>query len=182
MPVNPSVAGQLLISPPMMQDPNFAGSVVAVLAHNAEGAFGLVVNHPIDVDLEEIAADWADRTSEPHLLFQGGPVQTDALIGIGRAAGDRATELPLGLVSLDLHRLPSDEALDVDQVRLFAGYSGWGPGQLDQEIAMGGWVVVPMDVGDVFCPDPFTLWQQVLRRQGGEVAWLALHPDDIGLN
>lgn len=177
-----TLAGNLLISPPMMEDPNFAGSVVAVLVHQRDGAFGLVLNHPIDVELTTVTPDWAERAASPRRLFQGGPVQTDALIAVGRATSGRATELPVGLVSLDLQRLPVDEALEVDDVRVFAGYSGWAPGQLDDEVAMGGWLVVAMEADDVFCGDPDVLWQRVLRRQGGEVAWLSLHPDDVGLN
>jgi putative transcriptional regulator len=166
-----------------MTDPNFSGTVVAVLLHTHEGAFGVVLNRPIDAtDLAHVLPTWAERPAPPARLFQGGPVQTNGLLALGRVTVDRTATLPANLVSLDLARLPVDEALDVGSVRIFAGYSGWAPGQLEGEVGAGGWVVAPMQPDDIFAPDPEHLWARILKRQGGQTAWLALHPDDASLN
>ena len=71
---------------------------------------------------------------------------------------------------------------DVLALRVFRGYSGWGPGQLDSELVEGAWMVFAAESGDVFSPDPDDLWRAVVRRQGGKVAWLANAPDDLSSN
>jgi putative transcriptional regulator len=86
----------------------------------------------------------------------------------------------LGLVDLDAP--PGLLAAAVTSLRVYAGYAGWSAGQLQAEIDEGAWYVVPAQPADAFCPDPEQLWSAVLRRQGGELAYVATYPDDPGLN
>lgn len=175
----------LLVAPPPLTDPNFVESVVMVLLHNESGAFGLVLNQPTTLDVNDAVPLWSAVASPP--VRCGGPVETGALIAVGRSApgseptGYRAIATPtLGPIGLiDLHADPTETLLDV---RLFAGYTGWGPGQLDGEVAFGGWVVVPGLPSDAFDQRLDTLWGRVLRRADREDPMLQLLPDDLALN
>lgn len=180
-----SLAGMLLVAPPALTDPNFVESVVVVLLHNEGGAFGLVLNRPTSLQLREAVPAWADVASTT--VRCGGPVETDSLIAIGRMSdsteppGYRAIETPtLGLIGLvDLHGGPTEALHDVT---LFAGYTGWGPGQVEGEVLMGGWVVVAAQAGDPFDTGLDSLWGRVLRRADRNDATLRLLPDDLALN
>ncbi len=175
----------LLVAPPPLTDPNFVESVVLVLLHNESGAFGLVLNQPTTLDVDDAVPKWIAVAGPP--VRCGGPVETGALIAIGRAAPgsepigyrpiDTATLGPIGLI--DLHAEPTELVLDV---RLFAGYTGWGPGQLDGEVAFGGWVVVAGLPSDAFDQRLDTLWGRVLRRANRADATLQLMPDDLASN
>lgn len=180
-----SLAGMLLVAPPPLTDPNFVESVVMVLLHNESGAFGLVLNQPTELDVDHAVPLWTSVVVAP--VRCGGPVESSALIAIGRPApgtaplGFQAIETPtLGSIGLlDLHSEPTDALLDV---RLFAGYTGWGPGQLDGEVMLGGWVVVPGLPSDAFDQRIDTLWGRVLRRADRDDPALRLMPNDITFN
>jgi putative transcriptional regulator len=173
------LAGRLLVATPDLRDPNFNRTVVHVLAHDDNGAFGLVLNRPSHMSVGEVLEPWADQVGGPSVLFIGGPVQPDGVIGLARTSGSGDGFVPLrgelGTVDLDLRpeNLPR-----LYRLRLFAGYSGWSKGQLEAEVAMGGWIVLDADDDDTFSTEPTTLWRRVLARQPGELAWLASVPDD----
>jgi putative transcriptional regulator len=167
--------GRLLVATPELEDPNFRRTVVYVLAHDEEGALGLVVNRPGKLPAAAALPNWAVRAAEPAMLFQGGPVETGGVIGLGRSPD--GTPVPL-----DLAEQPDDVGEAAGLVRLFAGYAGWGPGQLDHELAMGGWIVVAARADDVFTATPRELWHSVLRRQPGTLSWLGEYPDDLRVN
>jgi putative transcriptional regulator len=166
------------VASPDLADPNFRRTVVLVLTHDAEGAVGLVLNRPTDIAIGEALPSWCDATAPPACLYVGGPVQPDAAIGLG--FGGRADDDPVlgGVGAVDLDGPPDAHR----SVRVFIGYAGWGPGQLDRELARDDWIVVDAEVGDVSTGTPETLWRDVLRRQRGRVAMLALAPDDATLN
>ena len=86
----------------------------------------------------------------------------------------------LGLVDLDAP--PGLLAAAIVSLRVYAGYAGWSAGQLQAEVEEGAWYVLPAEPSDAFCPEPEQLWPAVLRRQGGELAYVATYPDDPGLN
>jgi putative transcriptional regulator len=183
----PNCAGRLLVAPPQLSDPNFAGAVVLVLMHDDNGAFGLVLNDSIDdnhADPDELVPEWAARITRP--ILRGGPVQTDAIMGLGEPVPghhvDGFTVLgsaPQPLGAVDLSREPSG---GLSRVRLFAGYSGWAPMQLEGELALGGWVVVDAHPDDAYTDDIAGLWSRVIRRQAGAHDPLAFLPDDLSLN
>lgn len=180
-----SCKGMLLVATPALTDANFDRTVVYVLEHNQLGAVGLVLNRPLAIDPPDSVAAWRVHYAEPSTLFQGGPVELDALIAVARLEGpldDAWTPIDGDLGSVDLARRPDDVAERIHTVRVFRGYAGWGPQQLDGELAADAWMVFPARTDDVFSVAPDDLWRDVLRRQGGRVAWLANAPDDLSLN
>lgn len=180
--------GRLLVATPPLDDPNFDRAVVFVIEHDGDGALGVVLNRPIGVELPRPLEPWEDLLSAPDCLFEGGPVETHALIALGHrtsqsAGGDDDHQMPL-TATISSVDLSADPALvtGVGSLRVFQGYSGWGASQLDVEIAAGGWIVVDALDDDVFTPEPGDLWRQVLARQPGRLSWLAGAPDDLSLN
>jgi putative transcriptional regulator len=178
--VSESARGRLLVAIPTLSDPNFFRSVVLVLEHGDDGALGVVLNRPSETGVGETLPGWNQLASEPGVVFVGGPVSPDAAIGVARAGTPEQTDgwAPLfgTLGTVDLGRDPHELAVDVQNLRVFAGYAGWFEGQLDGELDAGGWFVVDAAPDDVFTADPGRLWASVLRRQGGRVAMFATAP------
>lgn len=184
------VPGLLLLATPELLDPNFSGAVVLLLDVNADGALGVILNRPTPVLVSEVLGDWAEVVAEPEVLFQGGPVETDGALAVALLAPKTATSLDgvgfrqvvggLGLLDLDT---PVPQVVEaIEGLRIFAGYAGWGGGQLEGEIAAGHWYVAPAEAGDVFLGDASGLWRDVLRRQPGELAEHSTRPMDPELN
>jgi putative transcriptional regulator len=183
--MEPSI-GSLLIAAPTMADPNFARTIVLLLDTGESGALGVVLNRPTELEVADVLEPWADLVAGPGVLFQGGPVETDAALAVASIAADddpvgwRRVFGTTGLVDLDA---PVELlAAAVSALRIFAGYAGWGSGQLEAEIDEGAWYVVPAEPQDPFLEDPDRLWSTVLRRQGGQLAMLATMPAEPGLN
>lgn len=164
--------GRLLVATPELVDPNFSHTVVLLLAVQSEGALGVVLNRPSDRRVDEVLPRFADRVAAPAVMFFGGPVGLDQVVGL---SADGA---------VDLEDLESDslEIAENAQIRLFAGSAGWGAEQLESEIAQGSWWVFDAEPGDLTTSDPGTLWQRVLRRQRGVTAWFALATADPSFN
>lgn len=180
-----STRGRLLVATPDLRDPNFSRTVVLMLEHNDEGALGLVLNRPLDLPVADALPAWGDACSAPARLFVGGPVQPDAVIGLARGGAEPEDGFqPLfdGLGTLDLERDPVLLAALLEAMRVFVGYSGWGPGQLDQELAAGGWIVVDAIGDDPFTSAPSELWRVVLGRQPSRVRLFANAPEDPSTN
>jgi putative transcriptional regulator len=177
-----SLKGQLLIAAPMLVDPNFHRTVVLVMEHTEDGALGVVLNRPTDLAVDDAVPDLADLTDgDP--VFAGGPVQPQAVIALAEHTGPVGDEAVVGpiapiQVSDDIEHLGGAVA----RVRVFAGYAGWGEGQLDDELAEEAWFTEPALPGDVFAGDPGSLWQRVLERKGGEYTLVARMPPDPSLN
>lgn len=184
--VDESLRGRLLVATPELQDPNFARTVVLVLEHGDEGALGLVLNRPTDTTIRDALPAWADLAAAPAVVFVGGPVQPQAAIGIARRAdgGESDGYAPLfgDLGTVDLERDPAQIVPGVAAVRVYVGYSGWGPGQLDGELAADGWYVVNVAPDDAWTSRPDDLWRGVLRRQPGPLRLVAGFPDDPSMN
>lgn len=184
-----SLRGRLLVATPTLLDPNFLHSVVLMLEHSPDGAVGVVLNRPSEIPVADAVPSWGGVRSEPPVVFAGGPVQTDGVIGLARigAVGEDAPPagvVPLwrGLGTVDLDVAPDDVFPRVDRLRLFAGYSGWGPLQLEAELASNSWFVVNRDPTDVWSVEPDELWTRVLRRQPGKIAQFANCPIDPATN
>ncbi len=185
-------AGCLLVAVPgVLEDPNFRRTVVLLLEHGLDtGALGVVLNRPLDTPVDDPFPGWHDVVSSPPVLFAGGPVAPSMVIALGRPRpGDapEGWELVLDdgghrLGTVDLRRGADVLAGSIEQVRVFAGYSGWSPGQLEGEIEQGAWFVVGAEPWDPFVVEPEQLWRQVLRRQGGTVARYANFPADPSTN
>ncbi|HEY6531234.1 MAG TPA: YqgE/AlgH family protein [Acidimicrobiales bacterium] len=196
------LAGRLLVATPVIGDPNFHRSVVLLLEHGEGGTLGVVINRPTDVGLGDSLPGWAELAAVPGVVFVGGPVEQAGAIGLGRLAptagpehGDRAGIDDSGpwspilgtigavgpLATVDLTGDPGD-AHGIEVLRVFVGYAGWAPGQLDAEMAEDAWIVAEAQHADLWSADPEGLWGRVLRRQGGTASWLALHPLDPSAN
>ncbi|MGC4999192.1 YqgE/AlgH family protein [Streptomyces sp. DT195] len=185
-----SLTGRLLVATPALADPNFDRAVVLLLDHDEEGSLGVVLNRPTPVDVRDVLADWAALAGEPGVVFQGGPVSLDSALGIAVVPGGGEGEsAPLGwrrvhgaIGLVDLETPPELVASALGALRIFAGYAGWGPGQLQDELDQGAWYVVESEPGDISSPAPERLWREVLRRQRGDLAMVATYPDDPSLN
>ena len=185
-----TLAGRLLVATPQLADPNFNRAVILLVQHRDEGAVGVVLNRPSEVTVSEVLPSWASMASGPPVVFRGGPVSPEGALCLARVAGEgdplgwQGLETPglesLGLVDLDAP--PVMLAAQVANLRVFAGYAGWGAGQLEGEIGEGAWYLLPADPGDPFSEEPGQLWGTVLKRQGGQLAMLATLPQDPTLN
>src|SRR5690606_37741211 len=129
---------------------------------------------------------WSDLAAQPSVVFSGGPVEQEGIIGLGRRTGRDAgapfqvTVGPIG--GTDLSASPVDVVGTVEGIRLFAGYAGWGPGQLEGEILTGGWWLADAEPGDPLTPAPADLWSAVLRRQPEPLRRWAFYPAEPSLN
>ena len=178
-----SHAGRLLVATPLLVDPNFDLTVMLLLEHGDEGALGVILNRPSELAVVDALPDWADACADPSVVFAGGPVERDALIALGRSTSPSGGGLVLGLHSVDLDAQPALVlASGVADTRIFAGYAGWSPGQLDDELSDEAWWAVDAEIDDVFTADPAGLWSRVLRRTGGELALYAHYPEDLSAN
>jgi putative transcriptional regulator len=186
------LAGRLLVATPLLGDPNFKRAVVLIVENEiTEGTLGIVLNRPTQIGVDQVLEQWTELATEPSVVFKGGPVAPNSALALALVAGkdeplgwralDGAPALArLGL--LDLDAPPRLLAPAVQSLRVFAGYAGWSPGQLQAEIDEGAWYVVGAEPADVFAADPAQLWREVLRRQQGDLAFIATYPDDPGLN
>jgi putative transcriptional regulator len=185
-------AGRLLVATPLLGDPNFKRAVVLIVEHEeVEGTLGVVLNRPTTIGVGQVLEQWTELTTEPSVVFRGGPVAPNSALALALISGkeepvgwralDGAPSLArLGL--LDLDTPPGLLTTAISSMRVYAGYAGWSPGQLEAEIAEGAWYVLAAEPADVFAADPALLWRQVLRRQDGDLAFVATYPDDPTLN
>lgn len=181
------LAGRLLVAAPALRDGNFDRTVVCVVDHGPPGALGVVLNRPTEVLVAEILPAWSAQAelAPPDRVFHGGPVSPGAVIGLARGAeGEPAGwHRVVGAVgTVDLSVAPSDHPAALLGARLFAGYAGWAPGQLEAELDAEAWFVVDARAEDVLCVRPERLWHDVLRRQGGRLALLASYPQEPTVN
>jgi putative transcriptional regulator len=186
-----ALAGKLLVSPPWMKDPNFDRTVVLMLAHTPDGAFGVVLNRMSGLHADDVADRWSDLVTSPSQVFVGGPCDMQNVIALadtgastpGSDANDESWTIVFDRIgTVDLARSPYDFA-GVQRVRLFAGYSGWGPLQVESELERDGWYVVDGQADDIFAPVPDDLWSSVLRRSGrADLTEIARFPPDPTMN
>jgi putative transcriptional regulator len=182
MPVQ-SLKGQLLIAVPALLDPNFRRTVVLVGEHNEEGALGLVLNRSSDTTVEEAFPELTVLVDGDDQVHVGGPVQPSAIVIVAEFSDpERAGALVFESVGFLPAEVDPDVLGELPQARVFAGYAGWGPGQLDGELEEGSWIIEPAIARDVFTREPDELWSEVLRRKGGPYGVLALMPADPSLN
>ena len=164
-----NMRGQLVVATPALGDPNFAHTVVFLLDHNEDGALGIVLNRPSEADVVEALPRWHSLATAPEVMFIGGPVQPEAVVALALADTETEAVQPVarGVAIVDLRSDPLSLVGEVQGLRLFAGYAGWGGGQLEAEIDEGGWFVIDAVPDDVFGDDPDRMWVRVLSRKGG---------------
>jgi len=182
-----SLTGRLLVATPTLRDPNFERTVVFLVAHEEAGALGVVLNRATELPVAEVLHGWEGLAGEPAVVFEGGPMQPEAAICLAKArpgasdvSGFSRVSGPVGTV--DLSGDPDTLRPELDGLRVFSGYAGWAPAQLENEIATGSWYIFDALPGDAFVPRPDDLWPMVLRRQGGMFAAVAVFPPEVLLN
>lgn len=179
-----SARGQLLIAGPTLADPNFWRTVVLVVEHTDEGALGLVLNRPSATTVADAVPQLEQLVDPGAELLVGGPVQPSAVMVLAEFEdpGDAAL---LAFDDIGILRTGDDGedlAVGVRAARAFAGYAGWGPGQLDDELERGDWILEPARRTDAFAANPQALWHSVLTRKGGSFALIARMPSDPSMN
>lgn len=180
--------GTLLLSAPALLDPNFMHTVVLMVQHDDDGAFGLVVNRPTDATLGELLPEHPELGGATATVHGGGPVGLDTLQVLHRAPDALRGGVALGsgvFLGAELEDLAALLATDAGRaratsaVRFVVGYAGWGAGQLDEELRTGSWVPRDLDVGLVFAADPpEVVWRRALRALGDSGLGLASQPPD----
>jgi putative transcriptional regulator len=178
-----SLKGHLLVAGPGLQDPNFRRTVVLVGEHSDEGAMGVVLNRPSNATVTEAVPELEALVDGSEVVHVGGPVQPSAIVVLADfVEPDRAGVLVVESVGFLPSEVEPEELGELKQARVFAGYAGWGPSQLDTELEEGSWIVEPALPEDVFTATPDDLWSLVLRRKGGPFSVLALMPPDPSQN
>src|SRR5262245_26184526 len=169
-----SLAPALLLSMPQLIDPSFARSVVLLCEHAAEGAFGLIVNRP-----SEISAAAAVKLEPPVVqpndlpLLIGGPVEPQrgwiltATPPGGLESGGLGAGLHLSASPLLLRRVLTARPVP-RRTHVLAGYAGWGPGQLDEELAQSAWLIIPVELDLIFEIPSAAAWEMAIRRLGAD--------------
>jgi putative transcriptional regulator len=156
---------------------------VLVGEHNADGALGVVLNRALEVTVAEAVPPLGELVPEGALLYQGGPVQpTSPVLVVELSRPDLADILVFGSVGFLVGEVPPDIVPEVLRARVFAGYSGWGPGQLEAEMEQNSWILEPAREEDVFTDAPDLLWSLVLQRKGPEYRKLSRMPYDPSMN
>lgn len=178
-----SLRGHLLIAGPGLLDPNFWRTVVLVGEHSPEGALGVVLNRSSETPVGEAAPELAHLADDLGNVHVGGPVQPSAVVVLADfAEPSRSGQLVVGSVGFLPSEVDPDALGEVRRARVYVGYAGWGPGQLDDELAEGSWIVVEAVADDVFTDAPDELWSVALRRKGGPYEILATMPPDPSRN
>ena len=181
--VDESLRGKLLIASPALVDPNFARTVVLMTEHSPEGAMGIILNRPADAPARDLLPVLEEIAGEDP-LFIGGPVQPQAVVLLAEFADPEAAawlvvaDVGLASAETDIEELRPA----VRRGRFYAGYSGWGAGQLEAEMEQESWIVEAPIPRELFPDDPDTLWNDVLARKGGQYALISRMPEDPTLN
>ena len=178
-----SLRGRLLISNGSLFDPNFRHTVVLVGEHNADGALGVVLSRALDVTVQEAVPVLSALVPAGEPLFQGGPVQPASPVLLAELVHPELADiLVFGSVGFLVGEVSEEVRPGVLRARVFAGYSGWGPGQLEAEMENDSWILEPARVDDVFSDAPDLLWSRVLERKGPEYSLLSRMPYDPSMN
>jgi putative transcriptional regulator len=161
--------GKLLVADRTMLDPRFVQTIVLLFRYSKEGAAGLILNHPTQVNVSKIFPEIPGLNAKKEFLHIGGPVASDTvfLLVQGEDPGDKAERVfqnvfisaDKSVMQSELERIKGEQKLHV-----YIGYAGWGSGQLDMEIAGGHWHVLPADSKAIFYSDPEKIWQEYLDR------------------
>lgn len=185
--VEQSMQGQLLLASPAMMDPNFARTVILVVQHNQDGAFGLVLNRPMEMTIESA---WEQVGEEAECavngpLFKGGPCEGMVMVLHRQSQEAQEHVLPEVFFSAAKDQIERLVAAGEEPIRVFVGYAGWGAGQLERELEEGAWLPLPASAERVFA-EPEGMWEGLM----GFIARMAklsfvdpkIIPDDPSLN
>ena len=178
-----SLQGKLLIAAPSLVDPNFRRAVVLIAQHSDDGAMGLVLNRPAETTVAEAVPALAPLVEDDEVVWSGGPVEPAGVIVLAEYDAPAESE---ELVFGDVGFMPADAdpllvSVSTRRARVFAGYAGWGAGQLEAELEEDSWYVEAAAPEDVF-NGADDLWSDVLERKGGPYRLLSKMPPNPSLN
>jgi putative transcriptional regulator len=179
-----SLTGQLLLAAPSLRDPNFIRTVVLIGVHNDEGAMGVILNRPSNVTVGDAVPQLQPAVDALEPVYVGGPVQPTSVVCLAEFDDPECAELiVLGRIGFPAAGAPvEDLARATSRWRVFAGYAGWGEGQLDEEMERGDWIADAALPEDVFSQSAEAMWSSVLTRKGGSYALVARMPVDPSSN
>lgn len=182
----PPERGDLLISEPFLPDPNFERSVVYLCEHDDNGSFGFVLNQKSQVNLDEVIEE-VNEAKAP--VFVGGPVERNTLHYLHRSEqlGDDSKEIMNGIMwGVNFENLlysVNTKIIDLSDIKFFVGYSGWSPGQLEEELKANSWIVYKSAGKElVFDTDSKELWKIAMNDLGGKYKMMSNYPSDPRLN
>ena len=165
-----SLRGNYLIAGRHLQDPNFYRAVVLIVEHNESGSMGFVLNRPTDVEIRKALSEHFSVPEAADPVYFGGPVEPSALFLIHDDAGQSEEELPvvpglfLGANADTFEAIVTTAAEAGTHYRVFSGCAGWGPEQLESELARGDWYLAPADPEAIFHGDPYEQWDTLIER------------------
>ena len=168
-------AGQFLTATPLISTPPFARSVILLLEHDDTGAIGVVLNRDSGLPLDDLLPEAAPYVVDPPNVFLGGPVSTETALGLARAPADSFLR-PAALGTIGLVD-PTGPPPGVTAMRIFAGYAGWDPGQLEAEIDEQAWWVTLADIDAIFA-DTTNLWRETIRTAPGRIPLFETYTDN----
>ena len=169
-------AGQFLVASRDLSDPNFAQTVILLVRYDdQEGAMGLVINRRTDLPLSRVFENLKNAKDRTDCAYMGGPVEPGDVLALLRTS-DAPDDAPRVFSSVYL--IPSKDLLektltrkpDTSVFHVYLGYAGWGPGQLEHEVSLGAWHILPPDAGTVFDADPDSVWPRLIRRTEMQIA------------
>ncbi len=178
-----SLQGRLLVASPSLVDRNFRRTVVLITEHSEEGAAGLVLNRPSPAAVSELVPALEELVDEGEQVWMGGPVQPNGVLVLGEFLDPEDAAVPLfGSLGFPSLEEPHEVLVSTTRRRVFAGYAGWGAGQLEDELERDDWIVEDSQPDDAFTEAPGGLWADVLRRKGGIYELVARMPEDPSVN
>ena len=178
--------GAILLAEPFMLDPNFKRAAVFMCDHGKDGSIGFVINRPLNHRINSSLEDFPDFEAE---VFFGGPVEPETTLHYLHNVGD----LLEGSIKVSngvywggdfekLKFLISSELINPNNIRFFLGYTGWGEGQLEEEMSTGSWVIADADANYLFKMEPTQLWQEIMEKKGSIYTVIAQMPDSANWN
>ncbi len=181
-----SLAGHFLVASPHLDDPNFDHTVVLMIEHDEDGAFGLILNRPTNAPLEEVWEIIADsKCPVDCLINQGGPIPGPPMAIHGDIAYADEQVLDGVFLTREPEKFEQIVKYSTAPYRLIVGFASWGPGQLDDELVMGGWLTAAASRDEVFL-DEAEQWSVVAGSIGLEILRSSLKtsviPPDASLN
>lgn len=161
--------GKFLVAARKLKDPNFSQTVVLLIDYDPNGAMGVIINQPTEMKLSMVFADIKELRNRTDTIFLGGPVMQDQLMLLVRTVAQPAASLrvfqnvyvasQLKIIEQMIKNEPKG-----DRFRVYAGYAGWAPGQLNQEVKRGDWLILPADADTIFNKAPSEIWPELIHR------------------
>jgi len=175
--------GSLLLASPGMHEETFDRTVIFMLEHDESGSMGLVLNRPSDMLVSDALPDFGSLV-HPDRLFLGGPVEQDTALVLAEPLDPAAPGMHFMHRGIGLVDLTDDDTtrITLERARVFSGYAGWGPRQLENELRQGAWIIGDCEPADLWDADHQNLWASIIARQGDMREFLAAYPGQPWLN